>query len=285
MGTKARVPAVAGQFYNADPGRLRRQIDELIDRDRQKNDCIAALSPHAGFMYSGPVAGAVYSSINIPENVLLIGPNHTGRGARASIMTEGIWRIPFGEMSINGELATMLADQSDLLEVDSAAHVYEHSLEVQLPFIYTFRPEVRIVPITLMGLSLEECDELGRCIAGIISSYEEAVLIIASSDMSHYVSDETARKLDREAIKRLLDIDPEGLYDVVKRKGISMCGYIPATVMLYAARYMEAGEAALIKYTTSAETSGDYDHVVGYAGVLVGSTWEGSLKDVTPDTM
>jgi AmmeMemoRadiSam system protein B len=268
-GQGIRRPAVAGQFYNADREGLRKQVGRYIVPGAEKRKAIGIVSPHAGLMYSGPVAGAVYSSIEIPDTVLLLGPNHTGLGAGASLMSSGEWVVPTGTFPIDEELARELLDKIDPLSDSSGAHLYEHSLEVQLPFIGFFRDDVRIVPITLMPLPLEECIKIARGIAGVIPSSGKDILIVASSDMSHYVSDEVAREKDKLAIDEMLNLDAEGLYGIVRKRGISMCGYVPATIMLAASKSLGARTAELIKYATSAEVSGDYGHVVGYAGVII----------------
>ncbi|MGE5894679.1 MAG: AmmeMemoRadiSam system protein B [bacterium] len=269
MALLVRKPAVAGQFYSAEPERLLQQVERYLVPGSTKQKCIGIVSPHAGLMYSGPVAGAVYSSVELTDTVLLLGPNHTGMGERASVMGSGEWTIPTGTFQIDTDFAAALVSRTPIISESSSAHLYEHSLEVQLPFIGYFRSDVRIVPVTIMQLSLEECFEIGRGIAETIQSRRQEVLIIASSDMSHYVTDETARKKDSLAIERILSIDPEGLYSVVHDHAISMCGYIPATIMLVAARVLGASSAELVRYATSGEVSGDYRQVVGYAGILV----------------
>lgn len=268
MGSSVRRPAVAGQFYRGDSESLNRQIQEYISPAIPRK-CIGVVSPHAGLMYSGSVAGAVFSSIIIPDAVLLIGPNHTGYGERASLMVTGEWIVPTGTFPVNDDLARRILEATSLVTEGSVAHLYEHSLEVQLPFLRHFREETSIVPLTLMQLSFAECEQIGLGIAKAIRSYNRDVLIVASSDMSHYVPDETARKKDHMAIEKIVALDPEGLYNVVLREGISMCGYVPATIMLIASKVLGATEAELVKYATSAEVSGDYGHVVGYAGIVV----------------
>ncbi len=264
-----RRPAVAGQFYRGTAEALHREVSQYI-LDSPKEPVIGILSPHAGLMYSGHVAGAVYSRIEFPETFLMLGPNHTGMGEKVSLMAEGVWEIPTGSFEIDRVLAHRLYEESSwLVSKDVKAHLFEHSLEVQLPFIAYFSTDVKIVPIAIMQLSLEEALSLGDAIAEVLRKTEYPVTIIASSDMSHYVSDEVARRLDRDAIERILAIDPEGLYYTVQNKRISMCGWLPATVMLHAARGLGASRAELVKYATSAEVSGDYEHVVGYAGVIV----------------
>ncbi len=264
-----RMPAVAGQFYQGNPLRLRSQVEQYIISGVHKEKAIGIISPHAGLIYSGHVAGAVYSSIEFPETFVLIGPNHTGQGESVSIMTSGIWEIPMRAFSIDETLSKRIFDKIPYAEDDSRAHRFEHSLEVQLPFIAYFSDSAKIVPIAILRASLKECQEIGKAIAEAIRESSTNVVIVASSDMSHYVHDSIARRLDNLALNNVLSIDPEGLFNTVRSKSISMCGYIPATIMLYASIELGAKEARLIKYATSAEVSGDYEHVVGYAGVLV----------------
>lgn len=264
-----RKAAVAGQFYQSSRERLGEEVKRYILQNITREKVKAALCPHAGLMYSGHVAGAVYSHLVIPETFILIGPNHTGLGARVSLMAQGEWEIPTGILSIDQRLARKILSGCELITSDTQAHLFEHSLEVQLPFIAYFSTEAKIVPITVMHATLEECKVIGEAIAKAISQMGYPVVIIASSDMSHYVSDEVARKKDKMAINRILQLDPEGLYNTVNTERISMCGYIPATIMLYAAKALGATEARLIKYATSGDVSGDYDYVVGYAGIII----------------
>lgn len=264
-----RPPAVAGQFYQGSASRLRSQVEQYVVKDVAKEAVIGLMSPHAGLMYSGHVAGAVYSSIRFPRTFVLIGPNHTGMGASRSLMAEGEWEIPFGSLSIDEPLARAIQRQAPGMADDARAHVYEHSLEVQLPFISYFSPQAKIVPITLGLVPLEDCRDIGAGIAAAVREAGYDIVIAASSDMSHYVSDATARAQDGRALDALLALDPERLYRTVAQERISMCGFIPAAVMLSAALSLGAREARLIRYATSGEVSGDYDQVVGYAGVIV----------------
>lgn len=264
-----RNPAVAGQFYYADDARLTQQIESCIDKSTAKEDVIGIMVPHAGLIYSGPVAGAVYSSIKFPKTFVLLGPNHTGIGPAISLMDSGEWEVPTGRFQIDRKLASRISVNSPKVSVDSQAHMFEHSLEVQLPFLAYFSRGVKIVPICMLSASLEDCLELAAGIAKSVKETEYTVVIAASSDMSHYLPDKVARQRDKYAIDRILDMDPEGLYETVLRERISMCGYMPATVMLAASKLLGAGSARLVKYATSGEVSGDYDAVVGYAGVVV----------------
>jgi len=264
-----RSPAVAGQFYHGTSSKLQQQVENYIDRGARRENVIAVVSPHAGLIYSGSVAGAVYSSINFPETFILIGPNHTGLGAQISLMASGEWEIPTGVFPIDEKISHKISMYVPIVTKDSKAHMFEHSLEVQLPFIASFSKEAKIVPIIMLSATVEECRIIGEGIARAVKDIGSSVVIVASSDMSHYVPDDVARKKDSKAIDRILSLDPEGLYEIVGKERISMCGYIPVTTMLYAAEALGAQSARLIKYATSAEVSGDYEHVVGYAGIVL----------------
>ncbi|HMK61911.1 MAG TPA: AmmeMemoRadiSam system protein B [Dissulfurispiraceae bacterium] len=264
-----RKPAVAGQFYNGNPARLARQVEQYVTRNAIREHAIAIVSPHAGLMYSGSVAGAVYSAIKVPKTYLLLGPNHSGLGPNISMMSKGEWEIPTANFSLDSELAEKVKANVPAVIEDTQAHLYEHSLEVQLPFIAGSSGDPRILPITFMRATIDDCAAVGIGIADAIKSAGYEVVIVASSDMSHYEQDSVARKLDSLAIREIVDLNPEGLYSVVMRESISMCGIIPATVMLYAALELGATEARLVKYATSAEASGDFERVVGYAGIII----------------
>jgi len=264
-----RQPAVAGQFYEGNPLRLKKQVEQYIVKNTAKEKATAILSPHAGLMYSGHVAGALYSSIRFPKTFILLGPNHTGLGPAMSIMSAGQWEIPTATFEIDEELGRRVREKVPQVVEDAQAHKYEHSLEVQLPFISYSSDECRILPISIMKASLEECAAAGRGIAEAVREAGYDVVIVASSDMSHFEQDSVARKIDSLAIKEVLALDPEGLYSIVLKERITMCGFVPAVIMIYAARELGATEARLIKYATSAEVSGDFDRVVGYAGIIV----------------
>ncbi len=264
-----RKPAVSGQFYPSSPSALTGQVRGFIQKDVEKAHAIGIVSPHAGIMYSGAVAGAVFSRIRFPGTFVLIGPNHTGMGSPVSIMSSGTWQMPIGELKINEDLAKKIMEHSDIIEEDPLAHAMEHSLEVQLPFILYYSADISIVPVTMMSESLETCRAVGETIAHAVKTAGDSVTIVASSDMSHYVSDSTARAKDRKAIEKVLALDPEGLYHTVRKEGITMCGFMPVTTMLFAALQLGAKKAELVRYMTSGEVSGDYDYVVGYAGMII----------------
>ncbi|MCX8031557.1 MAG: AmmeMemoRadiSam system protein B [Thermodesulfovibrionales bacterium] len=264
-----RTPAVAGQFYHNNPEKLKAQVEQYILKNQIKEKVLGIVSPHAGLIYSGPVAGAVYSSIKFPEIFILLGPNHTGMGSTVSIMRQGSWLTPAQEFLIDEELSKTIIKHIPFAVDDPKAHKFEHSLEVQLPFIAYFSDSAKIVPISIMKATLSECQEIGKGLAKAILEAKKDIVMVASTDMSHYVSDKIARKLDRLAIDKILELNPKGLYEVVKSESISMCGYIPTTIMIFAALELGAKEAKLIKYATSADINNDYDYVVGYAGLII----------------
>jgi AmmeMemoRadiSam system protein B len=264
-----RNPAVAGQFYPGTARELDRVV-RLYTRDAaEKTRAKGIVVPHAGYVYSGGVAGEVYSSVEIPERNIIFCPNHTGVGAKAAVMARGSWRMPWGEVPIDEGLADRLLAASPLLTEDASAHRGEHSLEVQLPFLRRFRDTFRFVPVALGNLSLSDCRTLGEAVARVAGEEALPPLLIASSDMSHYEPDSVARKKDGQAIDRILALDPEGLFRVVRSERISMCGVIPATVVLFASLALGAGSARLVKYSTSGDVSGDRGQVVGYAGLAL----------------
>jgi MEMO1 family protein len=264
-----RTPAVAGRFYDGSSFGLRKQVEQYVASGQPHIDAVGIMVPHAGLIYSGSVAGKVYSSISMPKTFIMLGPNHTGLGPAVSLMDDGAWEVPTGSLNIDRRLASRILQGTRLAVRDSQAHAYEHSLEVQLPFIAYFSHDVSIVPIAIMSASYDSCRELAEAIAKAIQGVDYPVTILASSDMSHYVSDKIARQKDKRAIEKILGLDPGGLNDTVMNEKISMCGVFPATIMLIAAQLLGAKNARLINYMTSGDVSGDYDNVVGYAGIVL----------------
>lgn len=239
---------------------------------------IGCVAPHAGYIYSGGVAGAVYSQIEIPERCVILCPNHTGKGVPLAIMARTIWQTPLGEVAADTDLAKRLMRRFPALHEDSAAHRGEHAIEVQLPFLQVQQPNLRIVPIVIGTRDFDVLRGLGEALADVIGTWGEEhqednskrkALIIASSDMNHYESDAVTRVKDHKAIERVLSMDARGLWEVVLREDISMCGFGPTTVMLTAAKLLGATSATLVKYATSGDVSGDRESVVGYAGIVV----------------
>ncbi|MGH9734753.1 MAG: AmmeMemoRadiSam system protein B [Candidatus Acidiferrales bacterium] len=263
-----RSPAVAGRFYPADPPALACEIDRYTAATIVKSRARACLVPHAGYMYSGHVAGAVYGSVEIPSRCVLIGPRHFPRGAPMSILTEGAWATPFGEARIDSPLATRIARECPLLREDPVAHQAEHSLEVHIPFLQRLVPDFLFVPIVLAGDRFGALEDLGHGLARALTEPAGPFLLIISSDMNHYESDDVTRMKDQKAIGRILAVDPQGLYDTVRNEEISMCGYAAAVAGLVALNDLGATNAKLVRYATSGDVTGDRDQVVGYAGVV-----------------
>jgi AmmeMemoRadiSam system protein B len=265
-----RKPAVAGRFYPSEPEVLTQTILGLIEPGVERRRVIGIVVPHAGYMYSGHVAGAVYSRLGIPSRTIILCPNHTGLGPPLSIMPEGTWQTPLGEFQIDSDLSVALMEIDTDLRIDEIAHRFEHGIEVQLPFLQLLAGSaLRFVPITVGTGRYESLERLGKAIAAVVAAHDQTTLVIASSDMNHYESDSLTRVKDRKAIDQMLNLNPEGLFDTVERERISMCGYGPAVSMLVAAGQLGASKAELIMYATSADVSGDFDRVVGYAGIAV----------------
>ena len=262
-----REPAVAGRFYSADPAALRRELDRyLAPAGGGRVPARGVVVPHAGYVYSGAIAGAVYAQVDVPARVIVLGPNHTGLGLPAALWPGGTWRLPTGDVPIDAGLTAALA-AAPPVERDVEAHLGEHSLEVQVPFLARTRPDVSVAALCLAHLAFADCERVARLVAR--AAREAGALVVASSDMSHYIPADAAREKDQRAIERILALDPRGLYDVVHRERISMCGIIPATVMLLAALELGATRAELVRYGNSGEVNGDLRQVVGYAGLLV----------------
>jgi hypothetical protein len=266
-----RQPAVAGRFYPAEPDTLTNSIREYLEPAAPSHvKPIGIVVPHAGYMYSGHVAGAIYARIDLPERSVVLCPNHTGLGTPLSIMSRGAWRTPLGDMQIEEELSAALMNEDPDLEEDTSAHRFEHAIEVQIPFMqHIGGSSVRFVPITVGTGDFRDLENLGQAIAKVVHQSAPGTLIIASSDMNHYESDAVTRVKDRKAIDQILALNPRGLYDVVRKENISMCGYGPTVAMLTAAKILGSTRAELVKYATSGDVSLDFDHVVGYAGIMV----------------
>jgi AmmeMemoRadiSam system protein B len=264
-----RQPAVAGQFYTGDAKRLRAELDNYVVSAEKTEHALGIIAPHAGYIYSGSVAGRVYGEVAVPASVIILGPNHHGIGARAALYPDGEWLTPLGAVNINSRLAGLVKKYAPLVQEDSTAHHYEHSLEVQLPFLQFVRPDVTIVPLCLGFGDFASCVALGSGIAAAIGEYGNEVLIVASSDMTHYEPAAAARVKDDEALREILALNPGGLLQVCLDRGITMCGVIPATVMLVAALQLGARQARLVSYATSGDVTGDNRQVVAYAALTV----------------
>lgn len=264
-----RAPAVAGRFYPADTDVLRADVTSYLSPPQAHIPAIACMAPHAGYMYSGQVAGAVFARVKIPARCIVLCPNHTGRGHPLAVMDDGEWRTPLGNVAIDSALARELMQSFPVLASDSAAHQAEHAIEVELPFLQVIRPDVKFVPIAVGTSRLLLLEQLGNTIGETVKNNPEPVLIIASSDMNHYEDDATTRVKDRKAIDKILALAPQGLYETVINESISMCGFAPAIAMLTAAKKLGATKAELVQYATSGDANGERDMVVGYAGIVV----------------
>jgi AmmeMemoRadiSam system protein B len=276
-----RPPACAGSFYEASAEGLHQQIQSLLEPQASALSAIAMVCPHAGLMYSGNVAGAVYSRVLLPRIAILVGPNHTGHGPPLSVYAKGEWAIPGGALHVAEELAQALLSTCADAVSDHLAHEYEHCLEVQIPFLLMRRPDIQILPIVVGVRDLGSCLALGQALAAVTKSCEDPPILIASTDMTHcgpgfgqspppgLTADAFARVQDRVALDALRTLDEHEFHRTIETQDITMCGYAATTAVLHAARSLGARNADVIRYATSAESSGDVKRVVGYAGVVI----------------
>ncbi len=268
MRVGIREPAVAGSFYPAAPKAVEAELARLLP-DLPAAPARAVVVPHAGWMYSGAVAGETYAQVQVPRLAVLLGPNHTGLGVPGAVMSDGTWRYPGGSVPVAGELARAIIEVAAGLEEDARAHLREHALEVQIPFLHRRQPELAIVPITLGWINPEFCRAVGEAVGRVVAAWPEPVLVVDSTDLNHYESQEIAERKDRLAIDQILALDPEGLWRAVKTHEISMCGIAPTQALLWAVPALGIRTARLVRYRTSGDASGDYRRVVGYAGVIL----------------
>jgi MEMO1 family protein len=264
-----RLPAVAGKFYPASPQEISRQIHDFVGDTEPalRVSCRACLVPHAGYIYSGHVAGAVYRRIAFPKRVIVLGVRHFPYGAEAAINGSGAWRTPLGDLPIAVDLAARIARACPMLVEDSIAHEAEHSLEVQLPFLQLLAPGSTFVPIALGISDFAEMAAVGQGLATVLAA-ETELLLLTTSDFSHYENDLTSRRKDRLAIEKILELDARGLFEICRKEKISMCGLGPTVAMLTALKLVGANCSELVRYATSGDVTGDRSAVVGYAGIL-----------------
>jgi AmmeMemoRadiSam system protein B len=276
-----RLPVVAGQFYAGTRSDLIEQIEwcythphgpgKVPEVQAGPRQLLGLVSPHAGYMYSGPVAAYGFARMaqdGKPGSVVILGPNHTGAGSGVSIMTSGKWRTPLGEVQVDKALSEAIKQGSEIIDVDEVAHAHEHSLEVQLPFLqHLFGDNFKIVPICMMLQDLRTSKEVGDVVGK--ASVEKSVVIIASTDFTHYESQRSATVKDHRVIDKILALDPEGLTQTVEEEAITMCGYGPVSAMLQASKKLGAKKAELLKYATSGETAGPMPQVVGYGSIAI----------------
>lgn len=267
-----RQPAVAGRFYPAEPEMLKRALDRYLRSaapTAEVTDVKACVVPHAGYIYSGHVAGVVYSKLPARSTFVILGPNHFGLGAPLAIMSRGYWQTPLGLAPLDEALARAIQQNCDGLVENAEAHAEEHSLEVQIPFLQRRMKSFTFVPIAIGSVEYERFEALGKAVGRTLLERQQSALIVASSDMNHYEPDAVTRVKDHKAIERILAMDPAGLYDVLRREKITMCGYGPVIAMLAAVKETGAREARLQKYATSADAGGNRQAVVGYAGITI----------------
>jgi MEMO1 family protein len=266
-----RKPMWAGpqNFYPADPDLLKKYFKKVIDKTAAKLDVKAVMLPHAGYFYSGAVAGKTISCVNVPDTVIILGPNHTGLGRPYSLVRRGIWSTPLGEINICSKLADLILENSDLITEDETPHTHEHSLEVELPFLQYMNNNISIVPIIISDFFIDRLEAVGNSLAQTIEQYAKPVLIVISSDMTHYESAEQVKSKDQRAIDSMLELNHQELFARVKAENISMCGFAPAIIGLFASKKIGAKTARLINYQTSGDVTEDFSSVVGYAGIII----------------
>ncbi|MBI2472543.1 MAG: AmmeMemoRadiSam system protein B [Planctomycetes bacterium] len=264
-----RHPAVAGSFYSGDAAQLKSDIEGFVVKDCKKQAVLGIVSPHAGYMYSGRVAGNLYSRIKIPNTVVILAPNHTGYGVPYSIWPGGSWQTPLGEVGVDEKVVDELVRVCDLVEKDREAHLYEHAAEVQIPFIQYFNPHIKIVVMVISSRNVVDLKNIGKSLSQVLHKLSPDALVVASSDMTHHESQASANRKDKIAIDEILDLNEDNLYSKVHEMRITMCGIYPAVVMLVCSKERGAKKAELVRYETSGDTTGDYDQVVGYAGIMI----------------
>jgi MEMO1 family protein len=265
-----RQPIAAGKFYPASKKALYDEIESMSkSAGPDKKRALAVVSPHAGYMYSGRIACEVLSGVEITDSMIILGPNHTGAGQSFAVYGKGKWRTPLGAVSIDEDLSAAICKSADILKDDVSAHMHEHSIEVQLPIIQYFKNNFKIVPIVLSEGDFQQYNQIAAALAHSIKNSGKDILIVASSDMTHYEPQDKAKDKDKLAIDAILKLDENLLYEVVKKHDISMCGYIAVMVMISAVKKLGAKSAKLVRYSTSGDIAGDYSSVVGYAGIII----------------
>jgi MEMO1 family protein len=269
---RARQPAVAGLFYPGRPAQLLAAVRELLAvPGAEPRPAVAAMAPHAGYVYSGRTAGQVFARLDVPRRCVVLAPNHTGDGDAAeggSVFAVGSFVTPVGEVPVDETTAAALLAECDLLEDDPAAHAREHAVEVELPFLLARQPALTVVPIVLGWSDWPRTRRLAAALAAVVRASAEPVLLVASSDMNHYESAATAERKDGLALEAARALDGEALLDVTRRQGVSMCGRVPAAAVFDAARRLGATAGEVVHRSHSGQVTGDDTSVVSYAGVI-----------------
>ncbi len=264
-----RYPSVAGMFYPEGKEKLNDEVVGFLGPEEDGITVKGLISPHAGYMYSGSCAGKGFAKIKIPGKVIIIGVNHGNEGFPMAVDNHEKWVTPLGEIEVDTELSDRLIESSEVFIKDSLPSMREHSVEVQIPFIQIKNPNTKILPISIGFTRREDLKKGGVELGRLIADSEDEILMVASTDMSHYISSSEAEKLDSKAIEKISDLDPDGLFDVVKTENISMCGVAPTFVMMSAAKFLGATFGKVIEYTNSGYASGDFEQVVGYLSAIV----------------
>ncbi len=262
-----RDPVVAGMFYEKDVPALKKHISKYVSQKQEKYRAKAIVVPHAGYIYSGAVAGEVYSSVEIPDLLIILGPNHIGSGKSVSVMTEGVWRTPLGDVKINEPLANEIIKTCPVASKDVHAHLKEHSIEVQLPFLQYIKKSFTFIPIVLGEYNINNLQILADSISKVFRDKE--VLLVASTDLTHYEDSDSAKEKDTLVLKAIEKLDEEEMLKEIEDKDISMCGWMPTYVVIRAAKLLGAQKGVIIKYMNSGDVSGDYNQVVGYGGAVI----------------
>ena len=263
-----RKPAVAGSFYPGSKATLEKELARYIEISENKKKVLGLISPHAGYVYSGSCAGKGFGQVEIPETVIILGVNHQGSGHSFAVDGNDYWQTPLGDAPLDDDLRTKVVENSPIFALDSNAGNSEHSLEVQVPFIQYLSPGTKILPITVSSWDLRDLTLAGKELGKILKEMDD-LLLIASTDMTHFLDAETAKSQDGKAIDNILKLNPKGLYSTVVEEKITMCGMAPTVIMLTAALEAGAAKVETVCYTNSGETSGDYDRVVGYYSDIV----------------
>lgn len=256
------------RFKNWYPDNLK-EIKSYLPDVTDKKDALSLVVPHAGWVYSGKTAGITYATSEIADIYIIICPNHTGLGSEVSIDNSDEWETPTGNLKVNLRLAEKIKENSNFADFDATAHVMEHSIEVQLPFIKAINPKAQIVPVCMGSWHYDKCKDLAQAIFKAAENTKKKIVVIASTDMTHYTDSSIAKICDNMAIESILDLNPKGLFDTVKNKDISMCGVSPTTTAIIYSNLKEAKKAELLKYSNSGDITGDFSEVVGYAGIII----------------
>ncbi len=262
-----RKPVAAGQFYPGSKKELNLLIEALKPKPTRKSCAKGVILPHAGYSFSGRVAVATLAQIRAPQNIVMLGPNHSGQGRNFALTSAESWQTPYGKVKVNQKLSKKILDSGSWIEIDSLAHQSEHSLEVELPILQYFFKQFTIIPICCSLADCQTYQEVANQISQGIRNDLKDTLILVSTDLTHYEPDESARRKDRKAIEAIIELDAKKLLKEVDENNITMCGTAPVAIALFC--LSKVRKAELILYQTSAEASGDYSSVVGYVGIVL----------------